>query len=141
MNEYEFINESVREIREFMAKIYFDDSLLLTEDIFIDGQPKDKVFFKVFRTKSIDETGMNRICSGVCRISIDKPEYITGYDENIILTNDEIDRIIYGLTRNNNAGWKYLLEQTNYSLEAINMIDKLYDVDNYPIPDYNLLKQ
>ena len=140
-NEYEFINDSVIEDREFMAKVFFDKGLIVTADIFYKGQPINETFFKVYRTHFIDEEKINRIIDGVCRISLDCPKYIVGYDENITLTNNEIDRLISGLSDGNNGEWKYLLEQTNWAIEALELSNHQYDVNNYPMPDYNLLKQ
>lgn len=135
MIEYEFKSDNVEEISEYLPKIFWsnDNHLLVTGDIFLKGQPKDDVFFKVYRINENNEI------NGVCRISLNNPHYVTGYDENIILNNNELFDIVKGLTEDNYIGWKMLLEQTNYYLEAID--SKIQYNMNYPIPDYTQLKQ
>ena len=129
---YEYKSDNVEEISEYLPKIFWSDDnhLLITGDIFLKGQPKNDVFFKVYRIND------DKI-EGVCRISINDPHYITGYDENIKLSEDELLKVIKGLSEDNYIGWRMLLYQTNYYLDAIDSKIQ-YDL-NYSMPDYNEL--
>ena len=134
----EYKDENVQESNEYLSKIYWGKHMAITADVFMEGQPEDKTFFKVYRLG--EEADFDTI-KGVCRISLDKPEYIEGYDSDIKLTNEEIDEIMEAFSCDNNARWKYLLGTTNISLEGKDNINKRFDIDNYQIPNYNLLKE
>ena len=131
MNEF-YQDKNTIENSEFMPIIYFNDHLLIRGDIFYKGHPFGQSFFKVYRLKE------NSII-GICRISMISPEYIDGYDSNMILTNDEIDEIINMFKDNEYNMWKYLIEQSNILFKSLNIKYQFNSID-YPMPDYNLLK-
>lgn len=98
-----------------------------------------------FQIRKFDNNG-NIV--GICRLSLYKPEYIVGYDENIILTNEEKEKIInFFKTKkesiidkyNNLTGWQYSIRRINGEYEAGGWYNKMIS-ESLPMPDYNLLK-
>ncbi len=75
---------------------------------------------------------------GVCRLSIFKPEYIVGYNENMILTDNEIDMLIDSLYQDDMYNWKKMIHRFNYMYSMYNV--HYHIPNNLKIPDYNKLE-
>lgn len=97
---------------------------------------KFKPYFKV---KKYDTSG-NLI--GLCRIYFYRPVYVTGYDENMELTQEDIHEIMsYFIKRRGpiteDTYWEWLIFKAN------DIMDDNYDIkpilQNIPIPNYSLL--
>jgi len=113
----------------------FEDSPLLIS-VNITKLKKFKPYFKV---KKYDE---NNNLIGLCRISFYAPKYIVGYDENMILTKEEIyfimSELIFQRWRPKGFNnWQWLISEYN------DIIDQVYNIKLImpwmPIPNYNLL--
>lgn len=101
--------------------------------------------------------------SRICRICVDKPEYITGYDENCKLTKVEKDLLmkilttdttdwgrimpnIVGLDPNEKlegfTGWETYLNEHN-TIKKWDYVEKedQFIPDEITMPDYNLLEE
>jgi hypothetical protein len=94
-----------------------------------------------FKVKRYDE---NNNLIGLCRIYLYKPEYVTGYNENMILTQDEIYEIMSYFIKirgsiTNTSCWEWLLFKIN------DIMDISYDIKpvsvRIPIPNYYLLSR
>lgn len=86
------------------------------------------------------DTSINRVI-GICRISIYHPKYITGFNENMILTKDQIDELIHILSSINPAKgitlWQHVISKynNNFTFDKV-----LYHIpNNIKMPDYTKL--
>ena len=79
---------------------------------------------------------------GVCRISVDRPEYIEGYNENMRLEEDVKEEFIqilkeYRLHHHTEwTNWDYFFDTLNHDSKVFNWGVK-YEVQ--PMPDYTKL--
>lgn len=111
--------------------------------------PKVGFYFKVIRVDMSDEELFfdERPILEWCRISMERPEYITGYDECMVLTDEQIDRMIeyfnseyeYYRTKEKESRWFQLLElfDNDYTVTGT---DNHIDL-TMPMPDYSKLKK
>ena len=78
---------------------------------------------------------------GVCRISVDRPEYIEGYNENMRLEEDVKEEFIEILKEKhfvltNLTIWEYIFDSWNHESRVLEW-GEYYDVQ--PMPDYSKL--
>ena len=113
---------------------------LITEHFRICVNTYNRRKFKpYFKVKRYDE---NNNLIGLCRIYFHRPVYITGYDENMELTEEEIYEIMSHFIKIrgsviDDSYWEWLIFKAN------DIMYMCYDVrpilQNIPIPNYNLL--
>lgn len=110
----------------------FED-LSIVVSVNIINTRRVKPYFKV---KKYDE---NHNLIGLCRISFYSPKYITGYDENMELTKDEIHTIMSELIelRWDIDNWQWLIFKFNDIMDACYNIKPV--MPWLPIPNYNKL--
>ena len=137
----EYCNESLNENMAYMEILISsyqskNSNFTITTGIFENEYQIDP-FFKFMRFENY-----RRLVNKLCRISMIRPIYIVGFDENMILNNEEKDIFIsllyHKLTTYDGSLWDMALDYLNdYAFGNINWfkpIDKLY------IPNYYLLK-
>ncbi len=105
-------------------------------------------YFKVMRVDMSDEDAYfeERDIISWCRISMERAEYITGYDENMMLTDDEIDRMIAEFERkypefvdkNMESHWHRLVDLYDNDFTVLGA-DASIDPEML-MPDYTKLK-
>lgn len=82
---------------------------------------------------------------GVCRLSIFEPEYITGYNEDMILSNDEIDKFIEimsskpFLDESCKPFWEEVIQDINNHYKVNR--NKYHIPRKLKMPDYTKLKE
>lgn len=114
------------------AVVYSDDNFEIETVL---NLKLDFKYFKFIRYEDITKFGK------VCRIRIDKPEYVY-YKDDTILSKDEKEKLLSILNRklqNVNSYWERLIELTWLTYRC-------YSNDQYPtsipdIPDYNKLEE
>lgn len=97
-------------------------------------------YFKIFKYR---EENDNYILTDLCRINMLKPEYIIGMDENMTLTNDELDifmKVLISKGRNYSCSyWEAAVDELNNDMKGFNTF-WYKNISNKFIPNYNLLK-
>lgn len=126
---------------------YLEDGIYVVT-VPLENPSPEGHYFKVVRVDMSNEEEYfdERDIISWCRISMERPEYITGYDENMTLTNDEIDRMIEKFeeryldyfTENFESNWHRLVDlyDNDFSVSKANSTIDL----ELPMPDYTKLK-
>ena len=126
---------------------YLEDGLYVVT-VPLENPSPEGHYFKVVRVDMSNEEEYFDECDIIswCRISMERPEYITGYNDNMTLTDDEIDRMIEKFkeghldyfTENFESNWHRLVDlyDNDFSVSSANStIDP-----ELPMPDYTKLK-
>ncbi len=121
--------------------------------IYIVGIPlrvksREGFYFKVMKVDMSDPEAWfeDREIISWCRISMEKPEYITGYDECMTLTDEQIDKMIAEFHKEFPATDYF--EARSYWSDMVRMYANDFEVCHadvhievdLPMPDYTLLK-
>jgi hypothetical protein len=141
----EFISKYVKDNHDYCLAIYTIHNCGFSKRSFIRHIKKRglKPYIKICR---IDRSCRKVI--GTCRIYIHKPEYLTGYNENMILTDTEIEKLIEVLNSTDHMSeelgrsetvWQHIIECINDSFKYSSNI-KYHIPRNLSMPDYNELK-
>lgn len=125
----------------------YDSLVLLSDQLAVGTTSIKKGGFPYLKIRRVDEND-NTMVIGVCRIDVLEPKYITGFNENMVLSNDEIDILCDKLTETfmldytinkEISNWDILIDHLAYTGGEKFISDKVYL--GMPIPNYKLLKQ
>lgn len=139
-------NEFIPELGEsvFWFPMCRIDNLSIGLSTMNDNSP---LYFKVRKLNKYDENNID----GICRVSLLEPKYIIGYNENMILTENEKIKLINKLNSNikypkwgvelgfpsESTVWQFIQDSINNEIEGRKLnIEKIY---NLPMPNYMLL--
>ena len=121
----------------FMSNVYRDDNIEIVSTP--SWGPQHEVYFSIRKYDGLDDRDNGKFC----RVSILEPKYIGAEGEDLILSKEDIDKIIYILNSPNRRelfgnirNWEYIINHINE--------EHSYDEDykwinlpkDLPIPDY-----
>lgn len=121
-----------------MSNVYRDNNMEITS-IPNWGPQKILCFSVKIFPDGIDNWNNHKFC----RISMTEPKYIGVEGEDLILSKQEIDKLIRILNeknrRNSMTNWEYLIYEQNW--EHAEYDDEWENIDTLPIPDYTKLSE
>ena len=107
--------------------------------IWVSPHSKEPLFpvFKVYYGfNAANHYGKSLEQAKMCRIRMDKPEYVGLEDEDLILTEELKERFIKEVSKD----WKWCIELMNDAAYVCIVPDRNFMDINTPMPDYTLLK-
>lgn len=121
----------------FMTNVYRDNELEIVSTP--SWGPQHEVYFSVRKYNGID----NRDLGKFCRISMIEPRYIGAEGEDLILSEEDIDKLMLILNSPNRRdfcgyirNWNYIINHLNEEHEDDEVYDWSKIPEDLPIPDY-----
>ena len=126
-------------VSELNESYYTTTPLLVIDDLYIGVNEQPIPYFNIYRIDEDDDI------TGICRIRVTEPKYITGYNENMVLSEEEKYKFCEKLKEYRTTDRKTNKEKSNWDV-LVESFTKSFgrNFDNIfvgmPITDYTKLQ-